>query len=663
MTDRMIRPWCVHRVRLTHGSMGAWAALLLIFLCGCESVQEEAPAPPPAPVQATNLTRAQGFDGVSAAEFDPHAVLAHAVYLASEKLEGRQPATEGCRLARDYIVERFRKWGLEPGGVADGDKRSYVQPFEFVSGVQLGKATKLTFLAGGKDEQVYKLEADFVPLRMSGSLKDEQPVELVFAGYAISDPKNGYDDFAGLEVKDKVVVALRGEPETPAGKRIGKGEADPHAPPSVYSDLFYKVATARDQGARALLVTTGFRNTTEAEREALLPFAQGGRVPGGLPALQARTPVVADWFRAAGLDLEALQKLIDAELKPQSRAMAGVRVSLAVEIERTRASTENVLGVLPGTDPVLKDEIIVLGAHYDHLGRGNEFSLADKADLSAKKIHFGADDNASGTAVLLELARALGEQKAALKRTVWFMAFSAEELGTLGSLYLVKEPPAGLEVKRIAAMVNLDMVGRLREEKLHAIGAGTGQGFDKLLEAVNAPYGFTIKTTEDGFGGSDHLAFVNHGVPVLFFFTGSHTDYHKPTDTADKLNAPGMAKIGAFVFDTAARLIQAPQRPAYVKIEPKSRPVMGMGGVRLGTLPDYSFEGKGLRLQGVRGGGPADKAGLKQGDTIILLAGKRIETIQDFMNVLRQCKPGEPIEIVVIREGQEVKLTATPEQG
>ena len=263
--------------------------------------------------------------------------------------------------------------------------------------------------------------------------------------------------------------------------------------------------------------------------------------------------------------------------------------------------------MIPGQDPQLKNELVVIGAHYDHLGTGNEFSLADKSEMG--QIHRGADDNASGVSSVLEIARALQANKGALKRTVWIMFFGAEEMGTLGSNAFVKTPPEDFKIANVAAMLNLDMVGRCRENRVLVYGAATGSSFQELLKKVDDGIGLEIKTTADGFGGSDQTAFVTAGVPVLFFFTGSHEDYHKPSDTADKLDVAQQAKITALATRAAVALINGAQRPQFVKIDaPKM--TGGMGGVRLGTLPDYGFEGKGLRLSGVRGGSPADKAGM-----------------------------------------------------
>ncbi|MCK6471678.1 MAG: M20/M25/M40 family metallo-hydrolase [Planctomycetes bacterium] len=627
----------------------------------------------------------------------------HAEFLAGDECQGRLSGTEGCAKARDYIEKHFKKAGLRPGGELRDKDQTYFQAFDFVSGVELGNGNRLyakttkeeaekikpagtwtlppktglvlpladekavrAYLEGGY--LTYALDDYYRPVRLSTDLKPTL-APLIFAGYGISDAKAGYGDYAGLDVKGKFVVVLRDEPESADGSRIGGKKADPHADPhanlqgavSGYTSLFYKAAAARDAGAKALIVVTGYRGTTESQRKALIPFDEGGRIASGLPVVHVTTPAAEDWFKLNGTSLEELQKQIDKDLKPASRALEKTELLLGVDVRHPRATTENVIGYLPGSDPVLSKEIVVVGAHYDHLGLGNEFSLADKNELG-KKTHYGADDNASGTASLIELAHLFAKEKNRPKRSIWFIAFSGEELGTLGSLHFVDRPPAGFDLKNVAAMVNLDMVGRCKDRALMVTGTGTGKGFDQLLEAANAETTFTLKPTEDGFGGSDQLSFVSRGIPVLFFFTGSHADYHKPSDTVEKLNLVDQAKVTALTASVVARLANQDARPEYVKVEPAKRSVTGMGGIRLGTLPDYAFEGKGLRITGVRADSPADSAGMKAGDVIVKLGGKNVENIYDYMNALKACAPNEPVEIVVQRDGKELTLTAKPEK-
>jgi len=585
----------------------------------------------------------------------------HAKYLASEECAGRQPGTPGIEKARAYIIKQLQKAGF------DEIKRL---PFDFVADVKLGGGTTLAarfekvndsdpwFKKPSGQTSAYAVSEDFTPLRIS-KVDDIKNAPLVFAGYGISAPDKGYDDYANLDVKGKVILVIRGEPETPEGKRIGKDTPDPHAAPGVYANFSYKAATARDKGAKAVIFVNGTRGISTAERATLESFEKGGgRSDGGIVFLHIFPEVADDWLRANGKSVDAVQKAIDEKLAPQSFDINTVTISTTVNIERVSTHDENIVVVIPGTDPVLRKEIIVIGAHYDHLGRGNEFSLADKADVG--KIHYGADDNASGTSSVIEIAEALNKNRSALKRTVWIMFFGAEELGTLGSNHFVRTPPDGFAIPNVAAMLNLDMVGRCREKKVMVYGAATGTTFDHVLKSANEPLKMDVTTTADGFGGSDQTAFVAAGVPVLFFFTGSHFDYHKPSDTVDKLNVDDQASVTALVYSTAARLINAPERPAFVKIEaPKTT---GFGGIVLSVLPDYSFEGKGLRLSGVREKGPADKAGLKANDIITKLDGKNIENIQDYMNALRQLVAGVETVVAYTRDGKQMEGKITPEK-
>ncbi|MEI6232330.1 MAG: M20/M25/M40 family metallo-hydrolase [Planctomycetota bacterium] len=570
----------------------------------------------------------------------------HAVYLADDECNGRLAGSPGEEKARKYLIKNLLDIGYD-------NVRQF--PFQFTGDVRMGDKNKLELRDGVKKTIAFEIITDFKPMPISAA--GEGSGTLVFVGYGISAADKSYDDYAGLDVKGKVVCCLRGEPEKADGTRIG-GSNDPHAAANVYSDLFYKASTARDKGAVALIIIDGERGIAPDKKIQPDMIRAGGRRHCGFPLIQV-LPDVAEKFFDGGKKCADLKKVISDKLAPASFAVDGVTINFAVDIIRERATDYNLAVVLPGNDPVLKDEIVVIGAHYDHLGTGNEFSLADKADMG--KIHRGADDNASGTSSVLEMAGAMYKNRAALKRTVWIMFFGAEEMGTLGSNDFVKTPPFDFDIKNVAAMVNLDMVGRCKENKLMVYGAATGTGFGELLKRNDKSIGMELKTSPDGFGGSDQLAFMNAGIPVLFFFTGSHADYHKPSDTADKLDVAAQAKITALAFQTAVDLINAPERPKFVKVEaPKI--TGGMGGIRLGTLPDYAYDGKGLRINGVREGSPADKGGLKAGDILIMLGGRKLENINDYMNALAQAKPNVETPIRIIRDGKEKDVVVIPEK-
>lgn len=579
------------------------------------------------------------------AVFSARKLYEHASYLASAECNGRLAGSAGETKARAYIVARLLDAGFT-------DVRQF--PFEFTGEVRMGEKNRLAQLPGNE----YEVLTDFRPFPISKNGEGE--AELVFAGFGISAPDKGYDDYAGLDVKGKIVLAFRGEPETPDGRHIGEDKADPHAMMSnVYGDLFYKAGVARDKGALALLIIDGERGKAPQKKVAPDLIRGGGRHHCGLPLIQVVTEVADSWLKTESKTAADLKKRISEKLVPTSFPVEKQRVAFRSDIFRERATDWNLAVVLAGQDPLLKDEIVVIGAHYDHLGTGNEFSLADKADMG--KVHCGADDNASGVSSVLEIARVLAENKAKLKRTVWIMFFGAEEMGTLGSNAFVKAPPDDFKVARTAAMLNLDMVGRSRENRVMVYGAATGTGFGEMLKKVDEGIGLEIKTTADGFGGSDQTAFVTAGIPVLFFFTGSHSDYHKPSDTADKLIVDQQAKITALATRAALNLINAPERPKFVKVD-TPKVTGGMGGVRLGLLPDYGFDGKGLRLSGVSNASPADKGGLKSGDIIIELGGHKVENIYDYMNALKQAKPDLPTPVVLIRDGKEMEVKVVPER-
>jgi len=361
-------------------------------------------------------------------------------------------------------------------------------------------------------------------------------------------------------------------------------------------------------------------------------------------------------------NLAELEKQIDGDLKPRSRLLEGVLLSAKLTIDRPSVETRNVIGVLEGSGP-LAEQTIIIGGHYDHLGRGG--LLSGSLAFLSSDIHNGADDNASGTAMVMEIARRLGSRPDRLPRRVVFMAFSGEERGLLGSQYYVEHPLYPLA--STVMMVNFDMVGRLNgKSELTMIGTGTSPGIDALVDVLGKSAGMTIKKVSgmtDGFGGSDHESFYVKNIPVLFAFTGLHSDYHRPSDDSDRINYNGMARIADYLELIVLDLVRRPERPAFTRIVAPGRngrqsqsASTGMS-VTLGVMPDYADEAKaGLKISGVRDGGPAAKAGLKGNDSIIRIGGKPIATIYDYMESMKGYKPGDKVEVVVRRDGAEVTL-------
>jgi membrane-associated protease RseP (regulator of RpoE activity) len=368
------------------------------------------------------------------------------------------------------------------------------------------------------------------------------------------------------------------------------------------------------------------------------------------------------------VDAEALARPIGEGPAPAPRSRPlGIRARLAAGVAQERAGTANVLGFLPGRDPALAAECVVVGAHFDHLGLGGEASLApDQLGV----VHPGADDNASGTAAMLQIARAMLREPEGPRRTVLFAAFSAEELGLLGSSHLVRSPPAACPVERMQLMVNLDMVGRPSKGKVYVDGGSTARGLRDRVAALarRGPPGRieVAPGAGDGYGPSDHTSFYARGVPVLFFFTGAHADYHRPSDTADKIDAEGLAEVARLAWRVADDAARRPDRLEAVRAPPPPGSGGPTGdrpsgyGAYLGSVPDFEERTEpGVLLSGVRAGSPAEKAGLRAGDVILELGGRRIMNLQDLTYALRSHRAGDEVEVVFSREGRSLRAKAT----
>ncbi len=563
-------------------------------------------------------------------------VAAHVGYLASQELAGRGSGTSGNNLAGDYLAERFKAFGLKPAGESGG----YFQQFSVFTGIELGAKSALT-IHQGKSPRSLKVRDEFMPLSFTKNGAAYAPV--VFAGYGISKPDLGYDDYAGIDVKGKIVLVLRYTPDMDEQGKFGP-----------YAQLAYKTMTAREKGAAGILLLTG---PLGDNKENLGRFvADSASADCGIPAGFIKADQVDKLLAPTQKTVRDLQIMI-AHGKTQSFLLPGVRIGMRMEVERQTAPTRNVLGFLEGSDPKLKDQVVVIGAHYDHLGMGGSHSLAESTEPA---IHHGADDNASGTAGVLELAQYFASNREKAGRSLLFMGFSGEEIGLIGSAHWTKQPTIPLE--RIAAMVNLDMVGRMKNDTFSVIGIATSKSFNPLVDEVNKGFGFNLQTTGPAsgpFGGSDQQSFYIKGIPVLFFFTGVHPDYHRPSDTADKVNNEGTAKLLRFVADTTERLSKVPEKPDYVKIVEQT-PQGGGFNVYLGTIPDYAAEAEGVTLQGVREGGPAAKAGIKAGDIIVELGGKKIRNVQEYTALLGDIKPDVAVKMVVLRGADRVTLMVTP---
>ena len=559
--------------------------------------------------------------------------------LADPVLEGRGIGTHGLDSAGVFIAAEMRQRGLQPCG----DQGTYFQSFEVTTGVSVGEP-------GGLAAAGLKLStgAEFQPLGFSTNGTVREPV--VFAGYGITAPGYEYDDYAGLDARDKLVLVFTNEPGEMDSTSKFDGSVN-----TPYAELRTKAINAREHGALGLLVVNGPRYHAGEPLRAARSDG-GGYMSSGLLA-------AAISERAAeALMANAKPKLLDAQMaidqggKPHSFALAE-SATVTVTLKRARATIRNVLGMIPGRDTT---RTLVVGAHYDHLGYGQEGSLAPDSHLP----HLGADDNASGVAAMLGVARSEGRRATSGRRpthTLVFCAFTGEEAGLLGSGHFVEDPPRPLE--SVDAMLNMDMVGRLRDNKLMVMGVGTAEELPGLVASTNQSIGkFDLKTSTDGYGPSDHSSFHKKQIPVLFLFTGAHADYHKPSDTWDKINYPGLVQVAAYATALIDSLDRRP-RLHYLQAKGDSSTgrIAGGGGygAYLGTIPDYMQTEGGVLLSGVRAGGPADQGGIKGGDVIVGFDGVKIDNIYDYTYALRSRKPGQSVRIMIKRGTQSLELSVT----
>jgi hypothetical protein len=608
------------------GGLSAWAG---------ELEKAKAPAPSPAEIRLKS----------------------DVAFLADDAREGRSPGSTGIEAAAVYISAVFKEAGLKPAPGAEG----YFQPFKIGGQAKLGATPELVFK--GPDElKIAATKDDLSPLAIgtSGQLKD---VQVVFAGYGITAKEDAkkldYDDYHGVDVKGKVVLLLRREPQQERDDSPFEGKKQ-----SEYATFRHKATNAFQHGAAGVLLVNDAAGSKDGKDDKLVGLLQAGADANSTLPFLMITRALADKLLSASGEpsLAALEKQIDDDLKPRTRELKGWTAAAKVDIERTSIETRNVVGVLEGSGP-LADETIVVGAHYDHLGRGGLMS-GSLAFLS-RDIHNGADDNASGTAMVLEMARRLARRTDPLPRRVVFIAFSGEEKGLLGSQHYVEHPLFPL--KDTVMMVNFDMVGRLNEKsELTVYGTGTSPGIDALVDALGKSEGFVVKKIAEGYGPSDQQSFYVKDIPVLFIFTGTHSDYHRPSDDTELINFAGMSRIAnlaeLLLLDNARR----PTRPGFIKVAAKGGHGASPGDpgrvsitAYLGSIPDYNEDIKGVKLNGVREGSPAEKGGLQKDDVIVGFGGKPVGTIYDYTESLARHKPGDTVEVVVQRAGKEVKLKVT----
>ena len=579
----------------------------------------------------------------------PSRTRAHVEALASPRLEGRLTGSAGEGLASDYLVSELRKMGAKPlPGQAD-----YRMAFDFTAGTRDGGSTVAMTAPGAPGTpRTFSSRAEVQALSFSDN--GDVTGDVVFAGYGIVVPDGqefAYDSYATLDVKDKVVLVLRYFPED--------AEQKTKAILARYADLRYKALAARQRGAKALLMVTGPRSPNAGET---VPMSFDTAIAGSGIVAASINGTVANALFAATPDktLQAAQQsLDDANPHATGFVLPGLTVTVHANVIREKRTGHNVVGYLPATDPTanISKPWVALGAHYDHLGHGEAGNtLAGKED--AGKIHFGADDNASGSAAVLAAGAALAGKPR--HRNVLLAFWSGEELGLLGSAAFVARPTVPLD--QLAAYLNFDMVGRMQDNKLTVQAVGTSPAWGKIVEQANVLAGFDLQLQADPYQPTDVANFNAASVPCLTFFTGVHVDYHRPTDTADKIDYEDLDRVADFAVAILSRVENGEAAPEFTKVDQVLQPGGGRAGVRVftGTIPDYSSDAKGLLLSGVIGGGPAEQAGLQKGDVIVEIAGQTIANIYDYTYALDVLKIGQPAKVVYVRNGERKETMLTP---
>jgi len=568
-------------------------------------------------------------------EITPQELQTHIKFLASDELKGRRAGEEGNKIAAEYIANEFQKYGLLPAG----DNGTYFQNFSFISERKITNNNKLSITLNGERIN-YTLNEQFKPLTITTDTS--LTTSLVFVGYGISASDSlQYDDYNGINVKDKIVIAMRYSPDTSNSSRFDK-----------YTSITAKLFAARDKGAAGIIFVSSPPGTSG---DKFLTFDDPRFGGTNIAVLTVKWDYIYQLMNRVGKDLMGIKKQIDSTRKPNSFEIPNAVVTIQTEIEKIKSYSMNVVGFIPGTDSLLKQEYLIIGAHFDHLGMGGEGSGSLKPDTIAP--HHGADDNASGTAGLLEVAQYFSAHRDKLKRSLLFISFSGEELGLLGSDYYVKHPSVSLD--KSITMINMDMIGRMKDSILVVEGMGTSPKFEEIVKRNNAD-SLILRLKPDGFGPSDQASFYMKDMPVIFFFTNLHSDYHKPSDTWDKINYNGEKTVLNLVTRIINELASENERPLFTKTA--APPSMGgdrQGAkVSLGVIPDFSSDVAGMKISGTRPGSAAEKAGLKGEDIIIKFGGKDVKNIYDFTYLLGQFKPGDEVEIVVKRGSEEILLKA-----
>jgi len=548
-------------------------------------------------------------------------VLNHIKFLSSDEMEGRYPGSKGSIKSADYIAQNFEQAGLRPY-----NSEEFFQKFEFKSGVSLSDDNNLIV-----NEKRFRVKKDYIPIQFSesGNFKGQ----IIFTGYGLKVDELNWNDYKDIDVEGKWVLMFRGSPEG----------YNPHSKFGDNISIRKKTLTAKDFGALGVLLI----NQNRSDPLIDLSFDYNSK-PIGIPVLNISYDILKV---LSDKDFESIKKEIDKNEKQKSFLLES-ELESNIDIKVENVSISNVVGVLRKKQNKTNNNYIVIGAHFDHLGYG----LRGSGSLAPGKniIHNGADDNASGTAVLLDLAYKLSKLKKKLNNDIIFVAFNAEEQGLLGSKFFVDN--IGNDINNVKTMINLDMIGRMKNNQLTVGGIGTAELFEKIVDNANKSLQIDLSKSASGQGPSDHSSFYNKNIPVLFFHTGGHDDYHKPSDDWTKINIEGINRINDLIFNVVENIDSLEDPPEFkATTNPSAQRRMNFS-VTFGIMPNYGDSSQGLKVDAVRENGPAYNAGMKDGDIIVKINKKDVSDIYEYMARLGELKPGDIAKVQVLRNNKNIML-------
>ena len=577
--------------------------------------------------------REYGPGNIGSSDIEESEIMSHIRFLSDDERGGRYPGSRESKDVISYITKQFKMFKIEPGA----SRSRFIQPFTILDSIRLGDKNYFYF-----NSDSLTIKEDFIPLWFSGS--GSLKADIAFAGYGFSISQDSlfWNDYKDIKVQNKWVMVMRHSPE----------RGNPHSVYAPHSDLHKKMMVARDQGAAGIIYISQYQDSTLLELKYIPGYSQSG-----IPAIHISNSKANEILSFSGQSIKQIQKKMNSNRKSVSFNIPNIDISAKIELKSIRIKAGNVIGRITSRNHKYRDEYIVIGAHFDHLGDGGVGSGSRKIDTLA--VHNGADDNASGTAGLIELAHKLRANKNLLKRSIILVAFDAEEKGILGSKYFIDNPPINLS--KIVTMINLDMIGRLKDSVFTISGVGTSSIFSSLIDSLDKKSHLKIKKDFSGYGPSDHSSFYAKNIPVLSFFSGFHNDYHLPEDDWELINSKGEKDILDIVYNTVLFISRIETRPDFLLSGPKEQKTSrGSFKVTLGIIPSYGSIKEGLEVGQISNqNGPAAKAGIKAGDLIKKMNGKKINDIYEYMKRLKDFQKGDQIDILINRNSELLTLKVT----